>query len=278
MGELSGQELDREVKLIVVVESPRLGSQAMNMWKYFDITHREHILCNPMSIAKFEELIDLLRLEREARVLDIAAGKGEFILRLAERYGIGGVGIDLSPYCIADAQEKMAQRLPDGRVEFLEMEGADYEAERPYSFALTSCLGASWIFDGYRGTLKALNDMTTPDGLIVVGEPYWRQEPAADYLTALNMERSVFGTHEENVLLGEEMGLSPVYTLVSNLDDWDRYEALQWYAVDLWARCSQDDPDLQEVLAKVDQSRKEYLKWGRDTLGWAIYVFRKQGE
>lgn len=249
----------------------------MNMWRFFDITHREHVLCNPMSIVKFEQLIDLLRLEREARVLDIAAGKGEFILRLAERYAVSGVGIDLSPYCIADAREKAAQRLPDGQVEFLEMEGADYKPERPHSFALSSCLGASWIFDGYRGTLKALSRMTTPDGWIVAGEPYWRQKPAADYLTALNVERSQFGTHHENMQTGEELGLSLVYTLVSNLDDWDRYEGLQWYAADKWARRNADDPDVQELLAKVHESKKEYLQWGRDTLGWAIYIFRKQG-
>ena len=250
----------------------------MNMWKYYDITHREHILCNPTSIAKFEELIDLLRLDSEARVLDIAAGKGEFILRLAERYGLSGVGIDLSPYCIADAREKVAQRLPDGRVQFLEMEGADYEPERPHTFNLTACLGASWIFDGYRGTLEALRRMATADGWIVVGEPYWRQEPAAEYLNAMGMERTTFGTHIENVLTGEEMGLSPAYALVSNLDDWDRYEGLQWYAADRWARTHPDDPDMEEVLAKVNAGRKEYLTWGRDTLGWAIYVFRKQGE
>jgi hypothetical protein len=35
----------------------------MDMWKFFDITHREHVLCNPMSSVKLEELITLLRLK-----------------------------------------------------------------------------------------------------------------------------------------------------------------------------------------------------------------------
>jgi len=26
----------------------------MDMWKFFDITHREHIVCNPSSIEKLE--------------------------------------------------------------------------------------------------------------------------------------------------------------------------------------------------------------------------------
>ena len=78
----------------------------MDRWKYFDITHREHVFCNPMSVEKFEELIALLRMEPGARVLEIATGKGEFIIRMAERYKIVGTGIDISPYHISDAEKK----------------------------------------------------------------------------------------------------------------------------------------------------------------------------
>jgi len=247
----------------------------MNIWKYFDITHREHILCNPTSIKKFEQLIDLLRLDPEDRVLDIATGKGEFIIRLAERYGINGVGVDLSPYVIADAQKKLAQRLPDAQLQFLEMDGADYKPPRSENFTLTACLGASWVFGGYRETLEALGRMTAPGGWVVTGEPYWHKEPAADYLAAMGADRSLYGTHLENGLAGEEMDLRLVYALVSNLDDWDRYEGLQWFAAEQWARSHTDDPDVEELLSKIDESKKEYLQWGRDTLGWAIYLFRK---
>ena len=41
----------------------------MDMWKFFDITHREHILCNPMNLEKLEQLITLLPLKPGARVL-----------------------------------------------------------------------------------------------------------------------------------------------------------------------------------------------------------------
>jgi len=77
----------------------------MDVWKFYNITHREHILCNPMSLEKLEQLIALLPLKPGARVLDIAIGKGEFLIRLAERYRqMTGTGVDLSPYCIADVR------------------------------------------------------------------------------------------------------------------------------------------------------------------------------
>ncbi len=75
---------------------------------------------------------------------------------------------------------------------------------------------------------------------------------------------------------GEEEGLVPIYTTVSNQDDWDRYETLQWYAVAVFARENKNDPDLPAILARVNTGRTNYLRWGRDTLGWALYLFQKR--
>ena len=61
-----------------------LNEWTMDRWKYFDITHRDHILCNPTTVEKLDELIGLLRLERGASVLDIACGAGRFTRRMAE--------------------------------------------------------------------------------------------------------------------------------------------------------------------------------------------------
>jgi SAM-dependent methyltransferase len=247
----------------------------MDQWKFYDITHRKHILCNPMSVEKFEELLALLRLKPGARVLDIATGKGEFIIRLAEQYGIEGIGVDLSPYYVSDAKAKHKERIPDAQLKFLEMDGANYKPEKPESFDLVACIGASWIYGGHRGTIKALKEMAAQESWIVVGEPYWRQEPPAEYLEAIEEERGNYGTHYENVEVGHELGLEMVYTLVSNQDDWDIYEGLQWYAAQQWASEHPDDPDVEELLKRVRKNKEAYLRWGREVLGWAIYVFKK---
>ncbi|MCP4609515.1 MAG: methyltransferase domain-containing protein [Planctomycetes bacterium] len=121
----------------------------MDMRKFFDITHREHVLCNPMSVEKFRELIALLRLGPGDRVLEIATGKGEFIIRLAEQHDIKGIGVDISPYYISDAKEKHQQRVPNAQLNFVEMDGSDYEQEERESFDLVACIGASWIYGGH---------------------------------------------------------------------------------------------------------------------------------
>lgn len=245
----------------------------MDRWKYFDVTHRDHLICNPTSPAKLDELIGLLDLPSGGRVLDIACGKGEPLVRIVERYGVRAVGVDLSPYHLGDARERVAARLPGADVELLEMDGAAY-AGKPGSFDLAMCLGASWIWGGYRGTLRALSRFVKPGGLVLSGEPYWKREPDPEYLAADNLTREVFADHAGNVAIGVEEGLAPLYTMVSSDDEWDRYEALQWRAAERYAVAHPEAPDALAIRDRCRAYRDAYLRWGRDTLGWAMYLFQ----
>lgn len=245
------------------------------MWKYYDICLKSHLLCNPINKEKFEKFCSLLRLKRGARVLDIGCGKGEFLIRLAELYDISGVGVDLSPTFVKEFLEKYQKRILESDIKILEMNGANYKPESPESFDLTMCIGASWIYNGYRGTIQALKSMTKPGGLIAVGQPFWLKEPSEEYLKAEELKREEISTHQDNVRVGEEEGLTCLYTMVSNHDDWDHYETLQWWAVDDYIRNNPNDEDILELLERKRRDKENYLRWGRETLGWAIYVFRK---
>ena len=252
----------------------------LNTWKFYDITHRDHVVCNPTSVGKLDELIGLLDLGPEPRVLDIASGKGEFIVRVAERLGgpagrgFHGVAVDISPFCVADLRAKVAERVPAADFQVREMDGAHYHAE-PGTFDLASCLGGSWIFGGHRKTLRALADATRSGGRLLAGEPFWKKDPAAEYLAWSGIGRDDFASHLGNVEAGEAEGLVPLVAFVSTGDEWDRYETLQWRAAARFAASSPDDPDVRELMTRVAKNRHEYLAWGRETLGWALYLFEK---
>ena len=141
-------------------------------------------------------------------------------------------------------------------------------------FDLVSCIGASWIFGGHSNTLEALKELVEPGGLIIVGEPFWIKEPADDYLEASGIKRNDFSTHYDNATAGKAFGLTLVHTFVSTPNDWDMYEGLQWFAADAFAQANPDDPDVPKLLERVTKEKEVYLKWGRDTLNWAIYLFR----
>jgi SAM-dependent methyltransferase len=248
----------------------------MDTWTYYAITHADHVVLNPTSPGRLDELIGWLDLGPGARVLDMGCGTAELMLRLAEHPGDGetirAVGIDRSPQFVARARENVAHRAPSADITLLEMDGADYEPE-PGSFDLACCLGASWIFGGHRGTLQALSRAVRPGGLVLVGEPFWRAEPADGYLAWSGMARNDFASHAGNVAIGEAEGLVPHLALVSSPEDWDRYETLQWRAAARHAERHPDDPDLADLLERVARARHEYLTWGRETLGWALYLF-----
>lgn len=250
----------------------------MDTWKYYDITHRDHVVLNPANPERLDELIRLLDLPAEPSVLDIGCGTAEWLIRLAETFGTGtgagfrGVGVDLSPFFVARAREAAARRVPDAQLELLEMGGADYQAGAA-GFDLACCIGASWIFAGHRGTLQALAAAVRPGGQVLVGEPFWRSEPAPEYLAWSGMARDDFGSHAGNVAVGEELGLVPLLAFVSSGADWDRYETLQWRAAARYVAAHPDDPDVPALLERVARTRHEYLAWGRETMGWALYLF-----
>ncbi len=75
---------------------------------------------NPISSEKADRLISLLDLRSDGRVLDVGCGNGEFLIRVIERYGVTGLGIDNSPEAIASARENAGGRITEPSYEFRE--------------------------------------------------------------------------------------------------------------------------------------------------------------
>lgn len=246
----------------------------MDMWKYFGITHADHTLMNPTSLAKTSELIECLRLPEGGLVLDVACGKAEFLCLVAERYNVTGTGVELSPFTFEEARKNVAARGLQQRIELLHMDGASYQPA-PGALDLACCIGGSWVFKGHKGTLEALCGMVRPGGLVLVGEPFWKRAPNPDYLQLSGQTADLYESHWGNVRIGVDLGLSLLYTVVSNDDDWDRYEGLQWQAAERYAADHPDDPDVKPLLQTLRNNRDAYLQWGRDCLGWAMYLFQK---
>lgn len=244
----------------------------MDIWKYYGITHRDHLVCNPTSSAKLDEIVERLPLRMGARILDVACGKAELLLRIVDRCGGTGVGVDISPYEVKEARRRVAARDRSDRVEIVQGDGAAYEADAG-TFDLAMCIGATWVWGGYVGTIEALRHFVAEGGMIAIGEPFLLKKPDAAYVATNPEFLETLRSHRENITTGQQAGLTFLYTVVSNQDDWDRYEGTQTLAAETYAAENPDDPDVTELLKKRREADIEYLKWGRDTLGWAIYLF-----
>ena len=246
----------------------------MDIWRYFDVTHGLHTYCNPISEEGIQEMEGMLDLKPGMRVLDIASGLGEMLIGLARRHGVRGVGVDVSPYAIRRAEARKAAEAPDADIRFLEMKGEDYALDGDGRFDVVLCVGASWIWKGYKGTLGALRDFVKPGGLIVNGEPFWRVSPPDAYLRTANLGRHEFPSLDEYFEHAQELGLTLVWMRGVTEQEWDRYEMLQMASLDRFARENPDDPDLAEIRKKLLPTKEAYFRWGRSVCGFAFWVLR----
>jgi len=248
----------------------------MDIWLYYDVVHRLHDFMNPLSEPGYREFRDAFDLPAGARILDVGCGKGEMLVCLALDRGISGVGVDISPYCIRAAGANKAERAPGADLQILEMKGEDYAAEHPgETFDAAMCIGASWIWDGYEGTLAALKDLAKPGGLVVLAEPYWILEPSPEYLESEELQRETFTNLEGLLDAAGDADLDLVWMRGSSQQEWDRYQMLQTASLDRFAREEPDHPDLEEIRERTMKATQAYLREGRDAFGFALWIFRR---
>lgn len=247
----------------------------MNRQTYGTISHQGLRYNNPFSPAKMEEMIELLDLNAQAAVLDIGSGHAELLIRLVERYQVSALGLELDASLIQEAREQVAARIPTDRLELRECDARTFEPGAQV-FALASCVGSCHIYGGLRPTLEHLARFVRPGGKVLVGDGYWKQEPAQEYLAALKTTRDELQTHAENVATGVSLGLVPMYASTCNEDEWDRFEWLRMYERYTYRKHQNpDDPGLPAFIAELHAWRDIYLRWGRDTLGFGLYLFQK---
>jgi len=238
---------------------------------WYAVVQSGHELQNPTSPEKIRRLGELLGLDRSSRVLDIAGGRGGPAVLLASEVGCHITMVELSSEFAGAARERAASAGVGDLVEVVESDAKDFAIERAgYDVAL--CLGASFAFDGLVPTVQALAQAVPPRGLIAVGEPFWRTWPLPDGFDPAEYEG--FLPLAETVERFESGGVEVVSLIASSLDDWDRYETVQWLTLEEWLAANPDDPDADEFRERGRRHRERYLRWTRDLLDWGIFVCR----
>jgi SAM-dependent methyltransferase len=227
-----------------------------------------HAIQNPTSAEKILLLGERLDLGPDARLLDVASGRGGPALLLAQRFGCRIHGVELSADFQAVAVERVAAAGLGDRVSFELADGAE-AAHEPESYDAALCLGASFVYGSLADTVDALAPAVRAGGHVAVGEPYWRRLPLPlDY-----PERDEpWTTLEGTVAIFETCGLPVVSVIASSEDDWDRYVTLHWNAVEAWLAANPGDPDAEDIRSRDEQWKHIYLRHQREFLGWAIFV------
>ncbi|HBJ86111.1 MAG TPA: methyltransferase type 11 [Verrucomicrobiales bacterium] len=246
----------------------------MNRLRFSTIAHRDHVFCSPLSSAKADQLVDLLDLPKSGRVLDVGCGKADLLLRVMARYGVARVGVDPNGELVRAARASAEARGISGFVELHEARVADVALE-PESFDVALCIGSTHAYGKFDQALTALSHLVRPGGQVLIADGYWKREPAAEYLAFLGAGLTDYCKHQGNESAGIAAGLVPLYSCVSNDDEWDHYEGLYCLSMERFVRDHPQDPDAGPFQERIRAWRDAYRRWGRDTLGFGYYLFCK---
>ncbi|TMR13093.1 class I SAM-dependent methyltransferase [Nonomuraea zeae] len=225
-----------------------------------------------MTDDKLDLLGQICRIPAGARQLDLACGKGEMLSRWAAEYGLRGVGVDISSVFLNAARTRAADLGVADQVDFVEADAGTYK-DAPESYDIVSCIGATWIGGGLEGTLSLMRPQLRPGGIALVGECYWVSPPPPEAGEALGMTEevtSLAGTAERI----EGAGFELLEMVLADQDSWDRYVASQWWTISDWLLANPEDPDAPAMRDFLTRARRSHLEYGRQYLGWGVFVVR----
>ncbi|MBU5614930.1 SAM-dependent methyltransferase [Geomonas azotofigens] len=244
----------------------------MDIPRIFNITESAHRIHNPFTPEKLATLGAALRLERGTRLLDLGSGSGEMLCTWARDHGVIGTGIDMSPLFTEQAKLRAVELGVTDQVNFIHGDAVGYVSEE--KVAVAACVGATWIGGGVAGTIELLARSLRTGGIILIGEPYWRQLPPSEDVAKSCFANSIseFLTLPELIASFGDLGYDVVEMVLADQDSWDRYEAAKWLTMRRWLEANPDDELAQEVRAQLTSEPVRHAAYTREYLGWGVFA------
>lgn len=237
------------------------------------IRESSHRIHNPLTSEKLATLGRVLHLQPGMRMLDLACGSGEMLCTWARDHGITGTGVDISATFIANADARAKELGVSAAVTFLNDDAAGYVADG--AVEIGTCIGATWIGGGYKGTAELLRRSLAAGGMMLIGEPYWRGNPpdqatleegfhltSADEIPTLPELVDHFG----------ELGCDVVEMVLADQDGWDRYHGAHWLNIRRWLDANPDDELAVEMRETLATAAARHVRYEREYLGWGVFA------
>jgi len=239
----------------------------MEFREIMDIAHRYMEILDPSTPEKIVKLGKALKLKKGNRVIDFGCGCAEPLALWAEEFGITGIGIDISEDFCDRARKKLATRGLSDQIEIVCSNGADYVFEEG-AFDAATCIGATFIFDGYQKTVQVLKRAVHQNGRLGIGETHWLSNQVNPEYA---QKQTTTHTELELAQFTRDAGFELEYIIRASRDDWDRYYSDSWSALINWLKENPTHPDSEQVFKHFRADQDDYLQFQLQYMGWAMY-------
>ena len=245
----------------------------MNHFEFFATIERYHTIQNPTSEEKLDLATRYCGVQDGMRILDVGCGKGWLLRRLASKFDIQAIGLEINPTFAAEARRLVAAENLTDRIQIIEGPALEFHPD-PASFDVVMCIGASFALNGFEPALDWMSRAAKRGGAIALGEVFATELPYPPEVSLGSRadtdypQRSLWMTVETMRAHG-----MPLRGLVeASSDDWHRYHSLHWQAGIDWSLENPGHPDAAKLNNPAGMRRNLELD-GR-YLGWAIFVAR----
>ncbi len=211
-------------------------------------------------------------------VIDVGCGWGELLLRVTADAPLSeGVGVDINPAFLIEAQRRATERGLGKRVSFLQGEGS---ISGPDQVDALIAIGATQVWGppttagqplDYDAALTAIRERVRRGGRVVFGDGIWSQPPTPEATAPLagrDDELVSLATLTERAVVH---GFGVAGVREASLEEWDDFESRYSAGYTHWlTQHDTNHADAEAVREKARSQRQGYLGGYRKTLGHAF--------
>ena len=227
------------------------------------IAYERMDLCNPVSQAAVEAMLDQAGAGPGARAVELGCGNGALAALMARR-GWRVLAVDRGEAMVELARRRLAEAGLEARV--VRGEAAEVAADQgPWDVA--AAMGTTGLVDFSR-----LAALLAPDGRLLWGDLFWAA--AADPALA-----AILGAGPYDTAAGLDARLAELAILaqrVSPPEDWEAYVGAVDRAVGAWAAEAPADPDRSRILARRDAMLALWGGPARRALGFRLLLLGRK--
>jgi len=243
---------------------------------FHHIAYQPLAVCNALSMERLEATAARAGLKPGAAVMDIGCAYGEVSIHLARIFEAQVTAVELDPVMVEGAEARIQAAGLADQITVRSETSAAALAALPV-FDLIVAIGTTEpAGKGLRepaAVFAALAEHLTPDGALLWGDLFWKEEPPAP-LRQLVETGGYYVSHDEWQAAARTAGMTVVSAEISDDAEWAAYRTAMEGAIADWLDAHPDHADAPSVVATAHRI-KMMLDFGAPFLGFGLYLFQK---